>query len=76
MTLRKNCAVGLDCNPVADAPALTSLRCVRPDKSGREIKKEQKELNLQWVDECAEDSSVYRRTLDPSLVINLEEISR
>ena len=54
---KKNCAVGLDWNPVADAPALTALRCVRPDKSGKEIK-EQKELNLQWVEECAEDSSV------------------
>ena len=55
---KKNCAVELDWNPVADAPALTSLRCVRPDKSGKEIENRKIELNLQWVEECAEDSSV------------------
>ena len=39
-------------------PALTSLRCVRPDKSGKQKENKKTELNLQWVEECAEDSSV------------------
>ena len=56
--INKHYAVGPDRDPVADAPALTSLRSRSPGQIGHGKYKKQKELNLQWVEECAEDSSV------------------